>query len=191
MKKIEAVIKRASFPDIGNELQNLGYFVIDKRNLEDSKILDSQKGSRVGSNGIRYVPLSKIELVVEDKDARKVVNIISKRSGLSKPAGKIFISEMAEVVDMDTMEGKKELEETKPITNNKMAMSRSRLVPLQKHTLLRVHKLYNENRETLLTEYRIRSFSDFVNHCIMGYLPTLEKQLKHPTFVYENNFGRI
>lgn len=53
MKKIEAVIKRASFPDIGNELQNLGYFVIDKRNLEDSKILDSQKGSRVGSNGIR------------------------------------------------------------------------------------------------------------------------------------------
>ena len=36
---------------------------------------------------------------------------------------------------------------------------------------------------------RIKSFSDFVNYCIMKSLPTLEKQLKNPTIIYENNFG--
>ena len=192
MKKVEAVIKRASFSDIGSELQRLGYFIIDKRNLEDSKILDAHKGSRVGSTGIRSIPLAKIELVVEDKDARKVVDIISKRSGLSsKPAGKIFISEMAEVVDMGTLEGTKDLERESVTVKNKIRVPRSRLVPLQKHTLFRVHKIYMENKETLETDYRIKSFSDFVNHCIMGYLPTLEKQLKSSVIHYENNFGRI
>mgnify|MGYP000114809465 CR=1 FL=1 len=43
------------------------------------------------------------------------------------------------------------------------------------------------NKEKLQTDYRIKSFSDFVNHCIMGYLPTIEKQLKHTTIVYGNN----
>ena len=32
------------------------------------------------------------------------------------------------------------------------------------------------------------NFSDFVNYCIMKSLPSLEKQLKNPTIVYENNF---
>ncbi len=192
MKKVEAVIKRANFTDIGNELQRLGYFIIDKRNLEDSIILDTQKGSKVGSTGIKSIPLAKIELVIDDKDARKVVNIISRRSGLSsRPAGKIFISEMAEVVDMETLEGKKDLEGENLTVKSKIILPRSRLVPLQKHTLLRVHKVYSENKETLEKDYRIKSFSDFVNQCIMGYLPTLEKQLKSPTVLYENNFGRI
>lgn len=192
MKKVEAVIKRANFSDIGSELQRLGYFIIDKRNLEDSEILDAQKSSRVGSSGIKSIPLAKIELVVDDKDARKVVNIISKKSGLSsKPAGKIFISEMTEVVDMETLEGKKDLESESLTAKNKIVVPRSRLVPLQKHTLFRVHKIYTENKERLRADYRIKSFSDFVNHCIMGYLPTLEKQLKNSTIQYENNFGRI
>lgn len=192
MKKVEAVIKRANFTDIGNELQRLGYFIIDKRNLEDSIILDTQKGSKVGSTGIKSIPLAKIELVIDDKDARKVVNIISRRSGLSsRPSGKIFISEMAEVVDMETLEGKKDLEGENLTVKSKIILPRSRLVPLQKHTLLRVHKVYSENKETLEKDYRIKSFSDFVNQCIMGYLPTLEKQLKSPTVLYENNFGRI
>jgi len=42
--------------------------------------------------------LAKIEIVVSDKDARKVVEIISKNSGLSSNhGGKIFVSEMEEV----------------------------------------------------------------------------------------------
>lgn len=197
MKKIEAIIKRSSYPLIANQLNTMGYTVIDKRNLEDSKIIDQQKGSRAGSTGIRTVPLSKIELVVSEKDARKVIDIISKKSGFVNQGGKIFISEMEEIVDMETLEGQKDLEHTYSKTEkhyesfrlSKPKINRSRLVPLQKHTLYKIHKLYEENQDRLRDDYRIKSFSDFVNHCIMGYLPTMEKLLKHPTMIYENNFN--
>ncbi|EIJ64960.1 hypothetical protein BD31_I2069 [Candidatus Nitrosopumilus salaria BD31] len=66
---------------------------------------------------------------------------------------------------------------------------RSRLIPLQKFTLQKLQILYEENKEKLRDDYRIKSFSDFVNYCIMKSIPTLEKQLKNPTVVYENNFG--
>ncbi len=198
MKKIEAIIKRSSYPLIANQLNSMGYTVIDKRNLEDSKIIDQHKGSRAGSTGIRTVPLSKIELVVSEKDARKVIDIISKKSGFVNQGGKIFISEMEEIVDMETLEGQKDLEdadevkvrkEYENLNLTKPKINRSRLVPLQKHTLYKIHQIYEENQERLRDDYRIKSFSDFVNHCIMGYLPTIEKNLKHPTVVYENNFG--
>lgn len=196
MKKIEAIIKRSSYPIIANQLNIMGYTVIDKRNLEDSKIIDQQKGSRAGSTGIRTVPLSKIELVVSEKDARKVIDIVSKKSGFVNQGGKIFISEMEEIVDMETLEGEKDLEETSPKNRNhyenfglsKPKINRSRLVPLQKHTLYKIHRIYEENQDRLKDDYRIKSFSDFVNHCIMGYLPTIEKNLKHPTMIYKNNF---
>ena len=61
MKKIEAIIRRSSLPTILIKLQQFGCTVIDKRNLEDGLILDAQNGSRVGSTGIKSVPLSKIE----------------------------------------------------------------------------------------------------------------------------------
>lgn len=198
MKKIEAIIKRSSYPLIANQLNSMGYTVIDKRNLEDSKIIDQHKGSRAGSTGIRTVPLSKIELVVSEKDARKVIDIISKKSGFVNQGGKIFISEMEEIVDMETLEGQKDLEDADEVkvrknyenlNLTKPKINRSRLVPLQKHTLYKIHQIYEENQERLRDDYRIKSFSDFVNHCIMGYLPTIEKNLKHPTVVYENNFG--
>ncbi|KFM21059.1 nitrogen regulatory protein P-II, partial [Marine Group I thaumarchaeote SCGC AAA799-B03] len=131
------------------------------------------------------------EMVVPDKDARRVVDMISKNSGLTaNHGGKIFVSEMDEVVDMETNDATQDLElvldeKPKPITLPK----RSRFVPLQKFTLHKLQVIYEENKDTLRTDYRIKSFSDFVNHCIMKYLPTLEKQLKNPTIVYENNFG--
>lgn len=190
MKKIEAIIKRANFPIISGELERIGITIIDRRNLEDSKISKPRSGSRAGFTSLMAVPLSKVELVVADKQARKVVEIISKKSGLSSDSeGKIFISEMTEVVDMQTMEGKKDLEEN--TSERKEKSKRSRLIPLQKYTLLKLEKIYEENSELLKADYRIRSFSDFVNFCIMGYLPTLEKQLKHPTIIYNDKFGQI
>lgn len=189
MKKIEAIIKRANYPTIVSELSRMGYPIIDRRNLEDSKVYDKQVGSKVGASGLKIVPLSKIELVVSEKDARRVVDLISSKSGLiSNPAGKIFISEMEEVVDMDTREGSKDLEEDNIDFISKPLVKRSRLVPLQKFTLLKIHRIYEENQDRLRTDYRIKSFSDFVNHCIMSYLPTVERQLKHPTMVYGNNY---
>ena len=191
MKKIEAVIKRRNFTVIKTNLSAVGTYIIDKRNLEDSNIYDESKGSRIGSTGIKSVPLAKLEMVVSYKDARKVVEMISKNSGLSaNHGGKIFVSEMEEVVDMNTLGGQQDLgissEEKLEVTQ---LPKRSRFVPLQKFTLQKLQLTYEENKESLRNDYRIKSFSDFVNYCIMKSLPTLEKQLKNPTVVYENNFN--
>ena len=189
MKKIEAIIKRSTYPVIISELSHLGYSIIDKRNLEDNKIFDKQLGAKVGSTGIKSIPLSKIELVVLEKDARKVINLISKKSDFpAKQGGKIFISEMEEIVDMDTLNAQQDLESEDPISPPKQKSKRSRLVPLQKFTLIKLEKIYEVNKEKLQTDYRIKSFSDFVNHCIMGYLPTIENQLRHTTIVYGKSF---
>jgi len=191
MKKIEAVIKRKNFTAIKSTLNAVGTYIIDKRNLEDSQIYDEVKGSRVGSTGLKSVPLAKIEMVVSNKDARKVVEMISQNSGLSSNhGGKIFVSEMEEVVDMNTLDGKQDLESNQEKRlESRQLPKRSRFVPLQKFTLHKLQVAYEENKESLRDDYRIKSFSDFVNYCIMKSLPTLEKQLKNPTIIYENNFG--
>ena len=191
MKKIEAVIKRKNFTSIKTSLNAVGTYIVDKRNLEDSQIYDEVKGSRVGSTGLKSVPLAKIEMVVSDKDARKVVEMISQNSGLlSNHGGKIFVSEMEEVVDMNTLDGKQDLESNQEKRlESRQLPKRSRFVPLQKFTLHKLQVIYEENKESLRDDYRIKSFSDFVNYCIMKSLPTLEKQLKNPTIIYENNFG--
>lgn len=190
MKKIEAIIKRSSYPIIASQLASMGYSIMDKRNLEDGKIFDRQTASKVGSTGLKSIPLSKIELVVSEKDARKVINLISKKSGFSTiQGGKIFISEMEEIVDMETLQAEHDVEIEEFRFPPKPKIKRSRLVPLQKFTLIKLEKIFDENEEKLQTYCRIKSFSDFVNYCIMGYLPTIEKQLKHETIVYGNNFG--
>ncbi len=191
MKKIEAVIKRKNFTTIKTHLNAVGTYIVDKRNLDDSNIYDKSKGSRIGSTGLKSVPLAKIEMVVSDKDARKVVEMISKNSGLSSNhGGKIFVSEMAEVVDMDSLDGQQDLEIfSEEKSESKQLPKRSRFVPLQKFTLHKLQVTYEENKDTLRNDYRIKSFSDFVNYCIMKSLPTLEKQLKNPTIIYENSFS--
>jgi nitrogen regulatory protein P-II 1 len=190
MKKIEAIIRRSNYTTISSKLNAMGYTIIDRRNLEDNQILDTQKGSKTGeSPDLKTIPLSKIELVVTEKDARKVIDLISKKSGFtSGKIGKIFVSEMEEVLEIDTLESTQDLELDEIKIPQKPKIKRSRLVPLQKYTLLRLQTVYDENYETLASDHRIKSFSDFVNHCIMGYLPSFEKQLKHPTVIYGNNF---
>ncbi len=193
MKKIEAVIKRKNFPTLKTHLNAVGTYIVDKRNLDDSNIYDKSKGSRVGATGLKSVPLAKIEMVVSDKDARKVVEMISKNSGLSSNHdGKIFVSEMAEVVDMDSLDGQQDLEIfSEEKLQSKQLPKRSRFIPLQKFTLHKLQVTYEENKDTLRNDYRIKSFSDFVNYCIMKSLPTLEKQLKNPTIIYENSFSNF
>lgn len=188
MKKIEAIIKRSTYPIIINELASMGYSIIDKRNLEDNKIFDEQFVVKAGSTNVKAIPLSKIELVVSEKDARQVINLISKKSGFSATqGGKIFISEMEEVVDMNTLNAQQDLE-SEVIFSPKPIIKRSRLVPLQKFTLIKLEKIYESNKEKLQTDYRVKSFSDFVNYCITGYLPTIERQLKNTTIIYGNSF---
>ncbi len=191
MKKIEAIIKRKNFPAIKIALNTLGTYIVDKRNLTDSNIYDESQNSCVNSNGLRSIPLTKIELVISDKDARKVVELISKNSGLSSnPGGKIFVSEMAEVVDMQTLDGRQDLEiSLEGKIGSRDVPKRSRLVPLQKFTLQKLQSFYDENKETLRDDYRIKSFTDFVNYCIMKSLPYVEKQLRDNRITNETTFN--
>ena len=176
---------------IKTKLNILGSYIIDKRNLDDSHIYDESKGGSKSNSGLKSIPLAKIEIVVSNKDASQVVKMISKNSGLSAShGGKIFVSEMEEVVDMDTLDGQQDLEISfEKSYDSKRLSKRGRLVPLQKFTLQKLQTIYEENDNTLREDYRIKSFSDFVNYCIMKSLPTLEKQLMNSTIVYENKFG--
>lgn len=192
MKKIEAVINRKNYPTIREKLDALGIDIIDKRNLEDSKFVSQSKGSRVGGSTLRSTMLAKIELAMSDKLARKVVDIISKNSGLPKSApSKIFVFEMQESIELSSLQGESETESnTDPgeefSVAPKFVTKRNRLVPLQKRTLYKLEQYYDKHSDVLESDYRIRSFSDFVNYCIMKYLPTLDKQLKNQTILYED-----
>ena len=97
---------------------------------------------------------------------------------------------MQETIDVNTLKGESEIgsqeeEEEAPITP-RFVTKRNRLVPLQKRTLYKLEQYYDKHSEVLESDYRIRSFSDFVNFCIMKYLPTLDKQLKNQTILYED-----
>ena len=190
MKKIEAIINRKNYPSIREKLDALGIDIIDKRNLEDSRFVSQSKGSRVGGSAVRSTMLAKIELAMSDKVAREVVDIISSNSGLPKSIpSKIFVFEMQETIDVNTLKGESEMESTEeeeaPVAP-RFVTKRNRLVPLQKRTLYKLEQYYDKHSEVLESDYRIRSFSDFVNYCIMKYLPTLDKQLKNQTILYED-----
>jgi len=192
LKKIEAVINRKNYPTIREKLDTLGIDIIDKRNLEDSKFVSQSKGSRVGGSSLRSTMLAKIELAMSDKQAREVVDIISKNSGLPKSVpSKIFVFEMQESIELNSLQGESEVEsndepEEQFSVAPKFVTKRNRLVPLQKRTLYQLEQYYDKHSEVLASDYRIRSFSDFVNYCIMKYLPTLDKQLKNQTILYED-----
>jgi nitrogen regulatory protein P-II 1 len=194
LKKIEAIINRKNYPAIREKLDALGIDIIDKRNLEDSRFTSQSKGSRVGGSVVRSTMLAKIELAMSDKVAREVIDIISKNSGLPKSIkSKIFVFEMQETIDLNTLKGESEVESELDSENEipvtpKFITKRNRLVPLQKRTLYNLEQYYDKHHEVLESDYRIRSFSDFVNYCIMKYLPTLDKQLKNQTIVYEDIF---
>ena len=190
MKKIEAIINRKNYPTIREKLDALGIDIIDKRNLEDSRFVSQSKGSRVGGSAVRSTMLAKIELAMSDKVAREVVDIISSNSGLPKSIpSKIFVFEMQETIDVNTLKGESEMEsaeeEEAPVAP-RFVTKRNRLVPLQKRTLYKLEQYYDKHSAVLESDYRIRSFSDFVNYCIMKYLPTLDNQLKNQTILYED-----
>ena len=98
---------------------------------------------------------------------------------------------MQESIELNSLQGESEVEsndepEEQFSVAPKFVTKRNRLVPLQKRTLYKLEQYYDKHSEVLASDYRIRSFSDFVNYCIMKYLPTLDKQLKNQTILYED-----
>ncbi len=106
MKKIEAIIRPERLGDVRTALEKAGYPGLMLTEIEGH---GKQKGITQQWRGEEYrvdlLPKVKLELVVADKDAERIVQTIiaSAKTG-SVGDGKIFISEVKEVIRIRTGE---------------------------------------------------------------------------------------
>jgi nitrogen regulatory protein P-II 1 len=106
MKKIEAVIKPFKLDEVKEALQELG---IQGMTVLEAKGFGRQKGQTELYRGAEYVvdflPKIKIEVVVGDDQLAGAVEAISQAARTGRIGdGKIFISEISEVVRIRTGE---------------------------------------------------------------------------------------
>ena len=106
MKKIEAIIKPFKLDEVKEALQELG---LQGMTIIEAKGFGRQKGHTELYRGAEYVvdflPKLKIELVVNDDQAEAAIDAIvqSARTGRIGD-GKIFVSDIAEVIRIRTGE---------------------------------------------------------------------------------------
>ena len=110
MKKIEAIIKPFKLDEVKDELNNLG--VIGLTVLE-VKGYGRQRGHtelyRGAEYAVDFLPKIKIEIIVQDDLADEVIETIKKKAHTGKIGdGKIFISNIDEVIRIRTGESGKE-----------------------------------------------------------------------------------
>ncbi len=106
MKKIEAIVKPFKLDDVKkalNDIQVVGMTVTE------SKGFGRQKGHtelyRGAEYAVDFLPKVKIEVVVDDDVAPKVVEVITEAAKTGKIGdGKIFVSSIEEVIRMRTGE---------------------------------------------------------------------------------------
>jgi nitrogen regulatory protein P-II 1 len=106
MKKIEAVIKPFKLDEVKEALQEAG---VQGMTVLEAKGYGRQKGHSELYRGAEYVidflPKIKIEVVVADDLAEKVIEAITTAARTGKIGdGKIFVSEIMEVIRIRTGE---------------------------------------------------------------------------------------
>jgi nitrogen regulatory protein P-II 1 len=106
MKKIEAIIKPFKLDDVKDSLNALG---IQGMTVTEVKGFGRQKGHvelyRGAEYDIAFIPKVKIEVVVSDSIADKVVSTIMEKAKTGKIGdGKIFIGKLEEVIRIRTGE---------------------------------------------------------------------------------------
>ncbi len=106
MKKIEAVIKPFKLDDVKDALNALG---IQGMTVYEVKGFGRQKGHvelyRGAEYDISFIPKVKIEVVVADSIAEKVISTIQEKAKTGKIGdGKIFISKLEEIIRIRTGE---------------------------------------------------------------------------------------
>lgn len=106
MKKIEAIIKPFKLEDVRDGLSEIG---IKGMTITEVKGFGRQKGHTEIYRGAEYVvdflPKIKIEVVVPDSLAQKVVEVIMKNARTGKIGdGKIFVYDVTDAVRIRTGE---------------------------------------------------------------------------------------
>ncbi len=122
MWKIEAIIRPEKLEDVQSRLSRIGYpgmMVTEMEGHGRQKGLhaDWPQGMRVN-----FLPKTKMEIVVENKDKKKVLKAIMLSAHTGEPGdGKIFISEVKDVIRIRTGE-----RGTKALSKKETAKSVSR-----------------------------------------------------------------
>jgi nitrogen regulatory protein P-II 1 len=106
MKKIEAIIKPFKLDDVKDALNALG---VQGMTVTEVKGFGRQKGHvelyRGAEYDISFIPKVKIEVVIADSMADKVVSTIEERAKTGKIGdGKIFISKLEDIIRIRTGE---------------------------------------------------------------------------------------
>jgi nitrogen regulatory protein P-II 1 len=106
MKKIEAIIRHFKLEDVKNALSERG---VSGMTVTEVRGFGRQKGHTEVYRGTEYtidfVPKVKIEVVVDDGKLRTVLDTIVKSAHTGQIGdGKIFVSELADVVRIRTGE---------------------------------------------------------------------------------------
>jgi nitrogen regulatory protein P-II 1 len=106
MKKIEAIIKPFKLDDVKDALNAIG---VQGMTVTEVKGFGRQKGHvelyRGAEYDIAFIPKVKIEAVVSDSMADKVVAVIQEKAKTGKIGdGKIFISNLEEIIRIRTGE---------------------------------------------------------------------------------------
>lgn len=106
MKKVEAVIKPFKLDEVKDGLNAMG---VQGMTVTEVKGFGRQKGHvelyRGAEYDIAFIPKIKIEVVVADETADKVVAMIMEKSKTGKIGdGKIFVSKMDNVIRIRTGE---------------------------------------------------------------------------------------
>lgn len=106
MKKIEAIIRPEKLEELREALDAKG---LSKMTVSEVKGRGTQKGVllewRVGDYRVEFMPKSKVELVVDDKDVESVIVIIQAICFTGNVGdGKIFVSPIEDVIRIRTRE---------------------------------------------------------------------------------------
>lgn len=106
MKKIEAIIRHFKLDDIKSSLTEAG---VEGMTITEVKGFGRQKGHtemyRGNEYAIDFVPKVKVEVVVTEEKLRKVVETIMGQAQTGQMGdGKIFVSDLSEVIRIRTGE---------------------------------------------------------------------------------------
>ena len=106
MKKIEAIVRHHKLDDISSKLDEAGF---QGMTVSEVRGYGRQKGHSETYRGAEYqvdfVPKLKIEVVVGDEQAAAVIDVIVKAAQTGSIGdGKIFVSDLSEVIRIRTAE---------------------------------------------------------------------------------------
>jgi len=109
MKKIEAIIKPFKLDDVKNSLNDIG---VTGMTVSEVKGFGRQRGHKEIYRGAEYqvdfIPKMKIEIIVDNSLAEKVVSVITESANTGKIGdGKIFVLSVEEAVRIRTGESGK------------------------------------------------------------------------------------